>query len=513
MAITRSQMARQLMQEGGVPRQGYFLGKLVRKIKDDIIPNELKSPAGIAAALTAANFAPKIIPGGSDKTLLQRFLPSVSSAIKPVTEAIGGGLKTVKEAATEALKTKVGTGENETTLGNRLLSGIFGPAGLAIGSGLLAGAFTKDKEDPLYTGQDVGLNLQNIAKLANITDPKTASAIGLRFSPDVEARKFTPEEMAATYAANQPVDFTEKREQAQDGGIMGDQKDFEEFLQDMQNRDKQMLQDRILEDFKKFMERKRMIEQMPEAKNGGIMKAKPQFASAILGDESDDIAMQLFGKPVKELNPDEFKELMDYIDDLQKSFMAEGGIIKMAEGGSPGARYSFLINKRKQGILSPDEEEELLMLEMTFADESQGKKDGGMMKAKPKMASYGYYDAMSDTYDSYLDMKKNGLIPPTMTFDEFLLEVVPEMSKKQGIKRTMAAEGGMMNMGGMEMDLRGGGFVPIGRAEKADDVPARLSKNEFVFTADAVRAAGGGDVDKGADKMYATMKKLEDRVA
>ena len=75
------------------------------------------------------------------------------------------------------------------------------------------------------------------------------------------------------------------------------------------------------------------------------------------------------------------------------------------------------------------------------------------------------------------------------------------------------AEGGMMDMGGMEMDLRGGGFVPIGRAEKADDVPARLSKNEFVFTADAVRAAGGGNIDKGADKMYATMKKLEDRVA
>ena len=50
MAITRSQIARQLMQEGGVPRQGYFLGKLVRKIKDDIIPNELKSPAGLAAA-------------------------------------------------------------------------------------------------------------------------------------------------------------------------------------------------------------------------------------------------------------------------------------------------------------------------------------------------------------------------------------------------------------------------------------------------------------------------------
>ena len=74
------------------------------------------------------------------------------------------------------------------------------------------------------------------------------------------------------------------------------------------------------------------------------------------------------------------------------------------------------------------------------------------------------------------------------------------------------AEGGIMDLGGNEMDLRGGGFVPIGAKEKADDVPARLSKNEFVMTADAVRAAGGGSVDKGADKMYKMMKNLEAQV-
>ena len=79
-------------------------------------------------------------------------------------------------------------------------------------------------------------------------------------------------------------------------------------------------------------------------------------------------------------------------------------------------------------------------------------------------------------------------------------------------KLQMMAEGGLMNLGGMEMDLRGGGFVPMGAKEKADDVPARLSKNEFVMTADAVRAAGGGSVDKGADKMYNLMKDLESRV-
>ena len=62
-----------------------------------------------------------------------------------------------------------------------------------------------------------------------------------------------------------------------------------------------------------------------------------------------------------------------------------------------------------------------------------------------------------------------------------------------------------------ELDLRNsGGFIPpVGVKEKADDIPAMLSNNEFVFTADAVRAAGGGSVNKGAQIMYDTMKKLE----
>ncbi len=55
--------------------------------------------------------------------------------------------------------------------------------------------------------------------------------------------------------------------------------------------------------------------------------------------------------------------------------------------------------------------------------------------------------------------------------------------------------------------------MPIGVAEIAADDRARLSKNEFVFTADAVRAAGGGSVDRGADLMYKTMKQLENQVA
>jgi len=78
------------------------------------------------------------------------------------------------------------------------------------------------------------------------------------------------------------------------------------------------------------------------------------------------------------------------------------------------------------------------------------------------------------------------------------------------------ADGGLMNLrtGEMpaEMDMRGGGFIPIGAKERADDIPARLSKNEFVMTADAVRAAGGGSINKGAKRMYDLMNKLESKV-
>ena len=77
-----------------------------------------------------------------------------------------------------------------------------------------------------------------------------------------------------------------------------------------------------------------------------------------------------------------------------------------------------------------------------------------------------------------------------------------------GIMEAEASE--MIDMNGMEKDYRNeGGFVAMGGKERADDVPARLSKNEFVFTADAVRNAGGGDIDIGAEVMENLMSNLE----
>jgi len=79
-----------------------------------------------------------------------------------------------------------------------------------------------------------------------------------------------------------------------------------------------------------------------------------------------------------------------------------------------------------------------------------------------------------------------------------------------GIGSMMEEQSEMLNLGGMEKDYREeGGFVPIGEYEKKDDVPARLSVNEFVFTADAVRGAGDGDIDKGAERLQGIMKELE----
>jgi len=87
----------------------------------------------------------------------------------------------------------------------------------------------------------------------------------------------------------------------------------------------------------------------------------------------------------------------------------------------------------------------------------------------------------------------------------------PNYTGAQG-GRVGRQEGGIMDLGGAEKDYRNtGGFVDIGAKEKADDVPARLSVNEFVMTADAVRGAGDGDVEEGAERLQDTMKQLEQK--
>ena len=136
------------------------------------------------------------------------------------------------------------------------------------------------------------------------------------------------------------------------------------------------------------------------------------------------------------------------------------------------------------------------------------KKDGGRI---------GYKDGTgSSNRVAQLMLERDYLLSK----DEDVSFIDLELERDFGIQ--MKAEGGIMeakvptgqmrknNAGVAERDYRQtGGFVPVGIKERADDVPAMLSKNEFVMTADAVRGIGNGSVEEGSKKLYNTMKQAE----
>ena len=128
----------------------------------------------------------------------------------------------------------------------------------------------------------------------------------------------------------------------------------------------------------------------------------------------------------------------------------------------------------------------------------------------PGQQEFGWGKHLKDKKDAGEAGEKNIPAPKQDTFNAY--EPLYKDAKDGG--RINKEGGGMMTVlpRGAEMDYRGGGMIPMGSKERADDVPARLSKNEFVMTADAVRAAGGGSVNRGAKRMYDLMHNLEARV-
>ena len=139
------------------------------------------------------------------------------------------------------------------------------------------------------------------------------------------------------------------------------------------------------------------------------------------------------------------------------------------------------------------------------------------------MGDYGYNQADIDEIINMYGFANGGRVGFAMGGGDFsepdfisMREVVENVGNDEMMEGIMSSEqafnmGGSVLPQGMEMDYRGGGMIPMGSKERADDVPARVSKNEFVMTADAVRAAGGGSVNKGAQKMYQLMNNLEAR--
>ena len=285
--------------------------------------------------------------------------------------------------------------------------------------------------------------------------------------------------------------------------------------------------------------------------SAGIMSVTEVDAKIDKDDDKDQISMKEFVEMMKGGDEDEGMSLGDSLDYAKQGLgMLQGDvapvpIMRFADGGFGGITEAvtnieekpkeFLVDKLKVTV-QPGQSEMRAIIEAMYNDMDglmpedrkrefyelyapQMYRNGEMEKPefefiqteildkeKPEMK-----DGGSVTFEEFLDMRQK---EDKQRSKDMLFKDYEEYKRREKIKeeKTMAKDGGIMNLGGKEMDMRGGGFIPIGKKERADDVPARLSKNEFVMTADAVRAAGGGSVNKGAKRMYSLMNNLEARV-
>jgi hypothetical protein len=239
-------------------------------------------------------------------------------------------------------------------------------------------------------------------------------------------------------------------------------------------------------------------------------------------------------------NPIPENALQEEIESVVRIMMGPGsaGIGEPEDGTMKGYQFfrkQYLPKKIKELSenfgYSEDEIYKMLNLKVREFKESPE------LLQKPKMAMGGRIGFAGGTeFEEYLKGKEK--FDKQQNYEQLYREFL-ENKRRQKVaeQKTMAANGGrigyafgndpeqnaveasgIMNLplnqnpaGATELDLREtGGFIPpVGVKEKEDDIPAMLSNNEFVFTADAVRGMGDGDVNKGAQRMYDMMKKLE----
>jgi hypothetical protein len=254
--------------------------------------------------------------------------------------------------------------------------------------------------------------------------------------------------------------------------------------------------------------------------NGGRVGFQNGGDVGTLGDSMQEIKILLMKNEIlsaggggfggKDLDNKTDNEIIEIHEGLFGQGKAKGGLMATRVGFKEGG-YNPVIGTREQykEYLS-DLESDIISPDTTFNEWVDDNAPDPDMDATYRSGGRVGFEQGGDTMmvrDDRIGTLFNLLEAERMAGDDADLDKIREYEAElfdlMGSRKT-AAEGGIMNlkMGGMpaEMDLRGGGFVPIGAKEKADDVPARLSKNEFVMTADAVRAAGGGSVNKGAKK-------------
>jgi len=493
---------------GADGRMQYGIGSWFQKKIMDPIKGAVKSPLGKAA-----------IGIGLGTAAHKGWLPG----------GVGEGWwDTAKQKAGQFLGSETWKGSEEDG-GGGLRGLLMNPNFLIPAAGLVAGTFAK-KDDPGYTGQGTGLNLRDVGRIANITDPKTAMASGLRFSPDLETRKFTPAEMLESYAATDAENFSTPA--AAQGGRIGYDMGGDVLpeapmsREEMAERGAAKVYDEhgpmTYSELRKFRERQRherMLKKLKGSAQGGRIgydDGGSTWYNPFSWFSGEDVEEKVLGEDTAS----KLKKKRDRLKELQEQLKAQGGRIGYADGKTAKKKRTFLdYVLGKNWLEDPNRElepwEERARLE---AGKAQGGRIGYALGEgvgslpRDQMKEIEGQTAGPDWFTRRVE---------ALMYEGYSYEEASEIAYTEGHGgaydyarggRIGAQEGGLMSLGGMEMDLRGGGFVPLGAKEKADDVPARLSKNEFVFTADAVRAAGGGDVDAGADKMYNTMKQLESRV-
>ena len=224
----------------------------------------------------------------------------------------------------------------------------------------------------------------------------------------------------------------------------------------------------------------------------------------------------------------------DILDALASLGLKQGGIVGLKKGGRVGAMGGGIMHAKRGLVNAPGgyagEKEEIDfggITEAVTAVEKKPKKflvdrlEVTVMPGQSEMMAI--INAMMNDTDGVMpdDRKQEfyNLYLPQLRDNGEISEkeynfLMGELFNKANGGRINKAGGGISSVlpKGKEADYRGGGVIPVGSRERADDVPARLSKNEFVMTADAVRAAGGGSVNKGAKRMYNLMHNLEARV-
>ena len=418
MAISRMDMERQLRAGGGImtleePRQGYFLGKIVKKAKR-AVKKVIKSPLGKTALLAGLTFG---LPGTQFGGLLGRA--KFGGAAKGIFGNVGGIgqlLGSQGKLSTLGDLFRVGGKAGEAFSVPRMLAGGLGAA--AVAAPFLMGGGDEEEEVPeeSFTGP-----------ISSVEDIR-GQARRYYGDPTNSALYFMPQKSAVQssfYAA--------------DGGLASMRPGY-----------------RIGGG---------VLQKAGQMIKSGVGKVKSLFDDADINVSiRDEDVMTDGGLQAQAVGQDVFitpksRKAVKVMDDL----IEEGYDITKAEDGS------YSINALDEGAL--DIVTQRLRIgdkgadEFIDAQDYYFKGDTGMMDEESKMI----YNALRDR----------------------------------------KAEGGLMDLGGFEKDYREGGFVPLGAEERADDVPARLSKNEFVFTADAVRNAGQGDIDKGAEVMQNMMDNLE----